>query len=77
MTTTATETVEITVLAPNRNTETRPYPVGTTVQAIAEDLGLPTDDVQAFDAMGDALTGDDAISAESEVVNFVVRLAGA
>jgi hypothetical protein len=77
-TSTATQTASVLVIAPGRAAEEREVAVGTTVAELAEKVGLPADaGMQAFGSMNERLGAEDAITAETEVVNFVVRLAGA
>lgn len=74
-TNTETQTTSVLVIAPGRATEDREVTVGTKISELAEELGIEA--AEAYDAMNQKLDGDAEITPETEVVNFVVRLAGA
>lgn len=76
MQTTTTETASVLVIVPNHAPEDRQVQVGTTVGQLAGELGLDGS-AQAFGAMNEVLSPDHEITAETEVINYVVRLAGA
>jgi hypothetical protein len=74
------ETLEIMVLATNRDASTVTVPVGVTISELATKLGLPDpSNIKALDDMSveygpDAIIGEDFTP---EALSFIFRLAGA
>lgn len=70
------ETFEILVLVPGSSKEVE-IAEGTTLRELAEQVGLPAENVSALDGLNNRLDADSEITREMEAVSFVLNLAGA
>jgi hypothetical protein len=69
---------QVLAIVPGRGAEEVAVEAGTTVAQLAEQLGIEgSERISALDGMSEALGPNSTITAETEVVNFVYKLAGA
>lgn len=71
-------TVSVLTIVPGRGAEEREVATGTTVAQLAAEMGLAdAERISALDGMSEALGPNSEITENTEVVNFVYKLAGA
>jgi hypothetical protein len=70
------ETFEILVLVPGSSKEVE-VAEGTTLRELAEQVGLPAENVSALDGLNNRLDAEAVIEPGMEAISFVLNLAGA
>jgi sulfur carrier protein ThiS len=75
---TQTQTISVLAIVPGQSTEDVQVAPGTTVAQLAEQLGIENAGrISALDGQSEAIGPDSEITEQTEVVNFVYKLAGA